>query len=58
MARERVIVESKVRELLPEGMRLASDALEGLDQAVRELINKAVQRCRANGRKTIIKEDF
>jgi histone H3/H4 len=51
-------VESKVRELLPEGIRLASDALDGLDQVVRELINKAVQRCKANGRKTIIKEDF
>ncbi|MCD6342074.1 MAG: hypothetical protein J7L83_04425 [Thaumarchaeota archaeon] len=58
MARERVIVESKVRELLPEGMRLASDALEGLDAVVKDLINKAVQRCKANGRKTIIKEDF
>ena len=58
MARERIIVESKVRELLPQGMRLASDALEGLDAVVRELVNKAVQRCKANGRKTIIKEDF
>jgi histone H3/H4 len=58
MPRERIVVESKVRELLPEGIRLASDALDGLDQVVRELINKAVQRCKANGRKTIIKEDF
>jgi len=58
MPRERIVVESKVRELLPEGIRLASDALDGLDQAVRELINKAVPRCKANGRKTIIKEDF
>jgi histone H3/H4 len=58
MPRERIVVESKVRELLPEGIRLASDALDGLDQAVRELINRAVQRCKANGRKTIIKEDF
>lgn len=58
MARERLVVESKVRELLPEGIRLSSDALEGLDAVVREIINKAVQRCKANGRKTIIKEDF
>jgi len=58
MARERIVVESKVRELLPEGIRLSSDALEGLDAVVREIINKAVQRCKANGRKTIIKEDF
>ncbi len=58
MARERIIVESKVREILPQGMRLASDALEGLDAVVREIVKKAVQRCQANGRKTIIKEDF
>jgi len=53
-----VIVESRVRDLLPEGMRLSSDALEGLDAVVKEIINKAVKRCQANGRKTIIKEDF
>jgi len=58
VARERIIVESKVRELLPEGIRLASDALDGLDSVVKEIIKKAVQRCQANGRKTIIKEDF
>lgn len=58
MARERIVVESKVREMLPQGMRLASDALEGLDAVVREIVKKAVQRCQANGRKTIIKEDF
>lgn len=58
MARERLIVESKIRELLPEGIRLASDALDGLDTVVREAVKKAVQRCQANGRKTIIKEDF
>jgi len=58
MPRGRIVVESKVRELLPEGMRLASDALDGLDAVVREIVRKAVQRCQANGRKTIIKEDF
>lgn len=58
MARERIVVESKVRELLPEGIRLASDALDGLDTVVKEIIKKAIQRCQANGRKTIIKEDF
>jgi len=58
MAKDMVIVESRVRDLLPEGMRLSSDALEGLDAVVKEIINKAVKRCQANGRKTIIKEDF
>lgn len=58
MPRDLVVVESRVRELLPEGIRLSSDAIEGLDKQVRELINSAVQRCKANKRKTIIKEDF
>jgi len=58
MAKELIIVESRVRDLLPEGTRLSSDALEGLDAAVRESISRAVKRCQANGRKTIIKEDF
>jgi histone H3/H4 len=42
---------------MPEG-RLSNDALEGLDAAVREIISKAVRRCQANGRKTLIKDDF
>jgi len=58
MPRGRIIVESKVRELLPEGIRLKSDALDGLDEVIREIVRKAVQRCQANGRRTIIKEDF
>ena len=58
MPRGRIVVESKVRELLPEGIRLKADALDGLDAVVREIIRKAVQRCQANGRRTIIKEDF
>ncbi len=53
-----MVVESKVRELLPEGYRLSSDALQGLDTVVRQAIQRAVDRCKANNRKTIIKEDF
>jgi histone H3/H4 len=58
LARELLVVESKVRQLLPEGIRLSSDALEGLNDLVKQAIDKAVKRCQANGRKTIIKEDF
>lgn len=53
-----IVVETRVRELLPEGIRLGSDAIEGLDQIVKDLIKKAVTRCEANGRKTVRKEDF
>jgi histone H3/H4 len=58
MGKEMLVVESRVREALPEGIRLSSDALEGLDAVVREILSKAVKRCQANGRKTLIKEDF
>jgi len=58
MAKETIVVESRVREALPEGVRLSSDALEGLDAAVRKMLEAAVARCSANKRKTIIKEDF
>ncbi|MEM1942538.1 MAG: hypothetical protein QW614_04980 [Candidatus Caldarchaeum sp.] len=58
MGKELLVVESRVREALPEGIRLSADALEGLDAVVRELIAKAVKRCQANGRKTLVKEDF
>ena len=44
--------------MLPEGIRLSSDALEGLEDRIKELVEAAVARCRANKRKTIIKEDF
>jgi histone H3/H4 len=61
MVKELLVVESRVREalkeLMPDG-RLSGDALEGLDAAVREVISKAVRRCQANGRKTLIKDDF
>jgi len=58
MAKETVVVESRVRELLPEGIRLSSDAIDGLDLAVKKMIENAVARCQANKRKTVIKEDF
>ena len=44
MAKEMLVVESRVREALPEGTRLSSDALEGLDAAVRKMIENAVAR--------------
>jgi len=58
MAKEMIVVESRVRDALPEGTRLSSDALEGLDAVVRKMLEAAVARCNANKRKTIIKEDF
>lgn len=58
MGKESFVIESRVREALPEGIRLGSDALEGLNEAVKALIEKAVKRCQANGRKTLMKEDF
>ena len=55
---KRLVAESRVRGLLPEGMRMSHDAMDGLDRAVRDLVEIAAVRCQANKRKTISKEDF
>jgi len=55
---KRLVAESRVRGLLPEGMRMSSNAIDGLDQAVRRSVEFAVVRCQANKRKTICREDF
>jgi histone H3/H4 len=61
MVKELLVVESRVREalkeLMPDG-RLSGDALEGFDAVVRGILSKAVKRYQANGRKTLIKDDF
>jgi histone H3/H4 len=49
-----VVIFSLIRNFI----RLSSDAIDGLDLAVKKMIENAVARCQANKRKTVIKEDF
>lgn len=51
--REMLLVQSKVKEFVREhDMMCASDLTEALNEAVSQLLEKAIARAEANGRKT------
>ncbi len=59
MAKEMLLVCSKVKGMIKKGKcNTASDALEGLNGWVLWLIEQAVKRAKANGRKTVRSYDF
>jgi len=47
-----LVVKSAVRELVGD-FRISEDFFEALNKSVSELVKKAVERAKANGRKTI-----
>ena len=52
-AREMMLVQSKVKEYIRgREMMCASDLVDALNDAVSDLLDKAVTRASANGRKT------
>jgi len=56
---ELLVVTSKVKEAVSKaGMNCASDAPDALSAVVEFKIKKAVDRAKANGRKTVRPEDF
>ena len=52
-----LVVKSKIKEHA-DGMNVSGDFAEVLDKEVEALIKKAVERCKANGRKTIQGRDL
>ncbi|MEM2115696.1 MAG: DUF1931 domain-containing protein [Candidatus Woesearchaeota archaeon] len=52
-----VVVKSKIKEVVPD-MNFASDFADALDAEVRNLIKKAAERAKANGRKTVMAKDL
>ena len=53
------IVNARLKEAVSEvGLRVASGAVEALDQVVKDELGKAVERAKANGRKTIQPHDI
>lgn len=57
--REMLLVASKVRQQIhAAGFSTAADALDGLNARVAALIEQAVRRAHANGRKTVRAHDF
>ena len=54
-----LVVSSKVKEEIKAlGCNTASDAAEGLSTEVTRLIERAAERAKANGRKTVRAVDF
>jgi histone H3/H4 len=47
-----LVVKSAVRELVGD-FRVSEDFWEALNKAVSEVVKKAVERAKANGRKTV-----
>jgi histone H3/H4 len=47
-----LVVKSAVRELVKD-MRVSDSFFEGLNKAVEELVKRAVERAKANGRSTL-----
>jgi histone H3/H4 len=57
--KEMLLVGSKVKALIKKAKcNTAGDALEGLNEWAYWLIEDAVKRAKANGRKTVRRHDF
>ncbi|MBI2027105.1 MAG: hypothetical protein HYS98_04795 [Deltaproteobacteria bacterium] len=56
---EILIVQSKVKDYIKsKGCNTSGNAADALSKAVTELLNKAIARCKANGRKTVSDKDI
>ena len=54
-----IVVSSKVKDMIKsKGMNTAGDAPEGLNKMVEMFVHRAVERAKANGRKTVRAVDF
>ncbi len=57
--KEMLLVGSKTKDAIKsEGLNVASDALEKLNERVHLLVKEAQERAMANGRKTVRAGDF
>ncbi len=52
-----IVVKAKIKELTGS-FNVAGDFAEALDAAVKELVQKAMKRAEANGRRTIMAKDL
>lgn len=59
MAKEIMVVVSKVKEYVKsKGMQTSETAVEALSDSLRELLDKAVERAKDNGRQTVKDRDI
>jgi histone H3/H4 len=58
MAKEMLLVGSKVKNYIKsKGLMSSADVLDALNEEVHECLDKAVQRAKDNGRKTVQERD-
>lgn len=56
---EILVVQSKVREMIKaKGCSTSADAIDSLSAEVTRIVNRAVERTKANGRKTVKGSDI
>lgn len=54
-----LVVQSKVREMIKgQGCSTSGDAVDALSNEVNRIVKKAVERTKANGRKTVKGSDI
>lgn len=59
MSEETLVVVSKVKDYIKaKGCQTAGDSIPALSEAVKELIDKAIERVKANGRQTVKPQDL
>ncbi len=59
MAKESLLVSSKVKNLIKsKGLMCASETMDALNDCLESCINKAAERAKANGRKTVQAKDL
>ncbi|MFP4117799.1 MAG: DUF1931 domain-containing protein [Candidatus Woesearchaeota archaeon] len=52
-----IVVKAKIKELA-SGYNIAADFAEELDKQAKEMIQKAISRAKANGRRTVMGKDL
>jgi histone H3/H4 len=56
---EMLVVKSKMAEFIKgKGMMMASDSPEAVSNILEKMLEKGIERCKANGRKTVKPYDF
>lgn len=59
MASDTIVVVSKVKEYVKsKGLQTSETAVDALSNVVRELLDKAIERAKDNGRQTVKNRDI
>ncbi|RLE38349.1 DUF1931 domain-containing protein [Candidatus Woesearchaeota archaeon] len=56
MASDLIVVKSKIKEMVGE-YNVSSDFVAALDAKTKQLLNDALERMKANGRRTVMGKD-